>query len=119
MGKYNSLPHFLTTMFTCTTCQLEFDLRGVYNTHTRKCIPVSTFTTHTGQQVTVTRNRNGVFLCYCSNPSCPKPTGYFTTDTMKKHMKKVQSTWIGPNKDKQSAQLKVNLCIIQSATVFN
>jgi len=96
-------------MFICTTCKLEFDLRGVYNTHTRKCVPSSTFTTHSGQLVTVQRNESNVFLCYCSDSGCPKAKGYLTTDAMKRHMKKVGSTWIGPNNNKQSAQLEVEL----------
>jgi hypothetical protein len=99
-------------MFTCTTCNLEFDLKGVYYIHIRKCTPISTFTTPTGQKITVTRNMDGVFLCYCSNPDCPKPIGYATIDALRKHMKKVQSIWVGPNKNKQDAQLKVNLCTI-------
>ncbi|KAF8416465.1 hypothetical protein L210DRAFT_3511762 [Boletus edulis BED1] len=82
-------------MFTCSTCKMQFHVKGVYNAHTRKCIPVSTFTAHSGQRVTVERNEGGVFLCYCSHPGCPKPTGYLTVDSIKNHMKKVQSTWIG------------------------
>ena len=123
MERVCSLSHFLTTtttitiitttMFICSTCSLQFDLRGVYSAHIRKCISISTFTTHAGQQVTVKRNEKGVFLCYCSHPGCPKPTGYLTTDSMKNHIKKVQSTWIGPNNDKQSTQLEVNLCTHQ------
>ena len=112
MGTCNFLFHFPAIMFTCTTCMLQFDLRTVYNTHIRKCIPISNFATHTGQHVTATRNKEGVFLCYCSHPDYPKPTGYFTTNNLRKHMKKVQSTWIGPNNNKQSAQLKVKLCMI-------
>jgi hypothetical protein len=100
-------------MFTCTTCMLQFDLRTIYDTHIRKCIPISAFTTHTGQHVTVTRNTEGVFLCYCSHPGCPKPTGYSTTDNLRKYMKQIQSIWIGPNNTKQTARLKVNPHIIQ------
>lgn len=119
MGTCNFLFHFPAIMFTCTTCMLQFDLRTVYNTHIRKCIPISNFATHTGQHVTATRNKEGVFLCYCSHPDYPKPTGYFTTNNLRKHMKKVQSTWIGPNNNKQSAQLKVKLCMIPISMTCN
>ena len=106
-------------MFTCTTCMLQFDLRTVYNTHIRKCISISNFATHTGQHVTATRNKEGVFLCYCSHSDYPKPTGYSTTNNLRKPMKKVQSTWIGPNNNKQSAQLKVKLCMIPMSMTCN
>ncbi|KAG6369356.1 hypothetical protein JVT61DRAFT_15003 [Boletus reticuloceps] len=88
-------------MFTCSTCKMQFHVKGVYNAHTRKYIPVSTFTTHSEQQVMVERNEGGVFLCYCSHPGCPKPIGYLMVDFMKNHMKKVQSTWIGRKESEQ------------------
>ena len=56
-------------MFTCSMCKTQFHIWSLYNAHTQKCIPVSTFTTHSGQQVIVERNEGGTFLCYCSHSS--------------------------------------------------
>jgi hypothetical protein len=68
--------------------------KSKYITHTRKCIKEASFTLG-DQDITIKRNSQGLFLCYCSHPSCPKK-GFSTVNGLKGHMKKVKSTWVGP-----------------------
>ena len=80
----------------CSTCGMVFNTeeKSKYITHTRTCIKEASFTLG-NQDIVVKRNSQGLFLCYCSHPSCPKK-GFSTISGLKTHMKKVKSTWIGP-----------------------
>ncbi|KAF9229976.1 hypothetical protein BU15DRAFT_84233 [Melanogaster broomeanus] len=84
-------------MFTCTTCNQQFDNKSFYISHNKKCAATSSFIppNSSGLSVTLTRNEAGVFLCYCSNQDCPKASGYLTIDAIKAHMKKLKSSWVG------------------------
>ncbi|KAF9231682.1 hypothetical protein BU15DRAFT_68122 [Melanogaster broomeanus] len=84
-------------MFTCTTCNQQFDNKSFYISHNKKCATSSSFIppNSSGLSVSLTRNEAGVFLCYCSNQDCPKASGYLTIDAIKAHMKKLKSSWVG------------------------
>jgi hypothetical protein len=80
----------------CTTCSTVFDNKdkSSYVTHVRQCSPTGTFVIG-DQKITVERNNQGLFLCYCSHPSC-STKGFTTINGLKAHMKKAMSTWVGP-----------------------
>jgi hypothetical protein len=81
-------------VFQCTFCSASFSAKNAYNTHTRKCTPVITFNL-SGESITIRRNALGVFLCYCSDPKCPSPTGYITLDSLRAHQKKTPNCrWV-------------------------
>ncbi|KAI5981269.1 hypothetical protein EDC04DRAFT_2617498 [Pisolithus marmoratus] len=87
-------------MYTCTTCQGIFQLRTEYASHRRQCIAevVTFFHQASGRQITIERNQDGFFECFCSDRGCPNPQRvYKNVETLKKHMKKVGSTWTGPD----------------------
>ncbi|KAI6017532.1 hypothetical protein EDC04DRAFT_2608014 [Pisolithus marmoratus] len=63
---------------TCKECGLQFDNRGLHDSHWKKCVKTVTFVAPTGEDVTVTRDRNGTFVCYCSHDKCPKENGFVT-----------------------------------------
>lgn len=89
-------PAFTTSTmgFQCSFCPISFSAKNAYNTHTRKCTPTITFKL-SGEEITISRNACGVFLCYCSDPKCPSPTGYSTLDSLKAHQKKVPNCrWV-------------------------
>ena len=87
----------------CKECGLEFDNKKLHDTHRKKCVKEVTFIAHNGQEITVTRNQNGTFLCYCSHGKCPKDQGFATIDSMQKHMKNLKTTWLGREKKVQSS----------------
>jgi hypothetical protein len=81
----------------CSTCNALFDNRNHYSNHIKRCVHQVTFTlTHSRQTVTINRTEEGVFLCYCSNSGCPKSKGFATLDGLKRHINKLQSSWLGP-----------------------
>ncbi|KAI5984878.1 hypothetical protein EDD15DRAFT_2201002 [Pisolithus albus] len=82
----------------CKECGLEFDNKILHDTHWKKCVREVTFIAYTGQEITLTRQENGAFACYCSHPKCPKQAGFATMDTLHKHMKTLKTTWLGPEK---------------------
>ncbi|KAG1846617.1 hypothetical protein F4604DRAFT_1686589, partial [Suillus subluteus] len=68
--------------------------KSSYITHARNCTKEGSFTIGK-EKITVQRNDQGLFLCYCSHPGCPKK-GFATISGLKAHMKKAKSTWVGP-----------------------
>jgi hypothetical protein len=80
----------------CTTCSTVFAAKdkSSYITHVRQCTKTASFTIG-DQKITIDRNEQGLFLCYCSHPGCPK-RGFATISGLKSHMKKVMSIWVGP-----------------------
>ncbi|KIK25617.1 hypothetical protein PISMIDRAFT_22752 [Pisolithus microcarpus 441] len=45
--------------------------------------------------ITVKKNEQGLFDCFCSHKGCPGKKGFTTVEGLKKHMHKLKSTWIG------------------------
>jgi hypothetical protein len=84
--------------FACHHCDSSFDNRALYDRHRKKCVKTAIFTTYTGQEVTITHNNDGRFLCYCSSIKCPKASGFATVDALQKHMKNSKTIWLGPEK---------------------
>jgi len=84
--------------FTCCHHSLEFDNKNQYNGNTRKCAKTMMFDTYNGQTITLTHTENKKFMCYCSNKECPRAKGFSTMNALQKHMKGLQSTWLGPEK---------------------
>lgn len=82
----------------CQECGLSFDNRNLHDKHWKKCVKTVTFVAYSGQQITATRHENGTFLCYCSHSKCPKAQGFATIDALQKHMKNLQTNWLGPEK---------------------
>lgn len=80
----------------CDSCLVTFDNKNLYRNHRKKCVTTATITTYAGEQIVLHRNQDHVFLCYCSHPACPKPNGFVTAEAVQKHMKKLQTTWLGP-----------------------
>jgi hypothetical protein len=53
----------------------------------------------TNQKITIKKNNQGNFECYCSDAGCPnKKKVYKTIESLKRHLKKVKSHWIGLSK---------------------
>ncbi|KAI6043207.1 hypothetical protein EDC04DRAFT_2600384 [Pisolithus marmoratus] len=89
---------------TCKECGLQFDNRGLHDSHWKKCVKTVTFVAPTGEDVTVTRDRNGTFVCYCSHDKCPKENGFVTVGALQRHMKTLKTTWLGPEKKASEAE---------------
>jgi hypothetical protein len=88
-------------MFTCSNCSATFDLNKDYGKHSKQCLKeIETFISkQNNQRITVKKNEEGNFECYCSDSGCPdQKKTYKTIETLKKHMKKVKSHWIGLSK---------------------
>ena len=81
--------------YHCDICSLSFDNKNLYITHRKKCVPAATIVAHTSQVIDLTHNNNKVFLCYCSNSTCPKPGGFTTADALQRHMKTLKTKWLG------------------------
>jgi hypothetical protein len=62
------------------------------------CAPKGTLTLPDGQDIVLWRNERRKFLCYCSNPTCPKSSGFTTLDGLKQHMKNLKTIWLGLEK---------------------
>jgi hypothetical protein len=83
-------------VYTCATCKAVYQDKNPYNSHRRKCILVATFKDpESGEVITVHRNAEGVFLCYCSKEGCPKKSGFATVDSLRSHIVKSGSRWVG------------------------
>jgi hypothetical protein len=90
-------------MFICPNCSAEFAGKTEYGLHSKKCLKkVETFTLKsTNQKITVKKNAQGYFECYCSDSGCPSQKRVYTTiESLKRHLKKVNSHWVGPSKVK-------------------
>ncbi|KAG1735322.1 uncharacterized protein EDB91DRAFT_1083776 [Suillus paluster] len=88
-------------MLTCPNCSATFDVNKYYGRHKKQCLKeVETFISkQNNQRITVKKNDKGNFECYCSDNGCPdQKKVYKTIATLKKHMKKVKSHWIGLSK---------------------
>ncbi|KAH7916971.1 hypothetical protein BV22DRAFT_1052784, partial [Leucogyrophana mollusca] len=83
-------------MLTCLNCSTSFDNATSHQNHVRGCGDVKTVIfKETGQKFTVEKNSNGKYSCYCSAPTCPKGQGFSSVQTLKNHMKKAGTEWIG------------------------
>ncbi|KAI6043214.1 hypothetical protein EDC04DRAFT_2600389 [Pisolithus marmoratus] len=82
----------------CKECGLQFDTRGLHDSHWKKCVKTVTFIAPNGEDVTVTCDKNGTFACYCSHDKCPKEQGFATVGALQRHMKTLQTSWLGPEK---------------------
>jgi hypothetical protein len=91
-------PLQVTMSFICSHCKLEFENKNLYVTHTRKCVKTVTFVAYNNQEITVTRDQNNVFLCYCSDKRCPRPRGFLRVNALQKHLKTSKTIWLGPEK---------------------
>ncbi|KAI6016201.1 hypothetical protein EDC04DRAFT_2608529 [Pisolithus marmoratus] len=88
----------------CKECGLQFDNRGLHDSHWKKCVKTVTFVAPTGEDVTVTCDRNGTFVCYCSHDKCPKENGFATVGALQRHMKTLKTTWLGPEKKAEGGE---------------
>ena len=92
-----SYHHHLFIMFTCQNCQAEFQTRNEYSSHKRMCVESTKTFQLNGEQITVRKNGEGKFACYCSHSGCGTGSKtYQNTYTLSTHMKKVGSHWVGP-----------------------
>ena len=103
--KWNtSCSHTITIFFTvsmpylCDSCTSHFDNKNLYISHKKKCIPTGTVITYLAEKLTLHHNESRVFLCYCSHPDCLKLTGFTIGEGILKHMKKLQTKWMGVEK---------------------
>jgi hypothetical protein len=88
-------------MFVCKTCSSKFEAKADYNAHKKTCLmQIETFVfRQTNQKITVKKNDEGNFECYCSDAGCPdKKKVYKSIENLKRHLKKVESHWIGLSK---------------------
>jgi uncharacterized C2H2 Zn-finger protein len=92
-------------MFICDNCSATFEAKKEYSQHSKKCLKeVETFIWKlTNQSITVKKNAQGNFECYCSDSGCPNERRvYKTIESLKRHLKKVDSHWVGPSKVKSA-----------------
>jgi uncharacterized C2H2 Zn-finger protein len=90
-------------MFTCDNCSATFEAKKEYSQHSKKCLKeVETFFHKpTNQSITVKKNAEDSFECYCSDSGCPNERRvYKTIESLKRHLKNVNSHWVGPSKVK-------------------
>ena len=87
---------------TCNSCGSCFTEKNLYINHYKKCVQKGSLTLPDGQDIVLWRNQDKKFLCYCSNPPCPKSSGFTTLDGLKQHMKNLETIWLGPEKKKAS-----------------
>jgi len=86
-------------MLICSTCSAGFEDRNQYSSHTKHCVGDTVTFVYQNQNITVKKNTEGAFDCYCSDVGCPgKKRVYKTIEGLKKHLKKVKSHWIGTSK---------------------
>ncbi|KAF8415664.1 hypothetical protein L210DRAFT_3512239 [Boletus edulis BED1] len=90
--------------YVCESCASDFDEKNLYINHYKKCVTTVAVTTYSGEKMTLHRNENKVFLCYCSHPACPKSAGFTRSEGLLKHMKRLKTTWIGAEKKTPSNQ---------------
>jgi hypothetical protein len=91
-----STPRPRSMVYTCADCNAVYQDRNPYNSHRRKCKPVGSFNDpESGKAITVHRNEDGVFLCYCSREGCPKKSGFATVDSLRSHIVRSGSRWVG------------------------
>jgi len=103
-------------MTVCPTCSGTFT-SSEYSNHSKGCSKqVVTFNFKPrNQKITVKKNVQGSFACYCSDARCPdKKRVYKTIENLKKHMKAVGSYWVGLRK------VKISTCMpsVDSQTPF-
>ncbi|KAG1761140.1 hypothetical protein EDD22DRAFT_847972 [Suillus occidentalis] len=88
-------------IYTCSRCKAAFP---------SSCLDHVVTTRFGGKSITLTKNADGRFSCYCSHNGCPSPsTTYKTIENLKRHLGKVGSEWVGPNKipvDSSSSEAK-------------
>lgn len=87
--------------FVCTNCSAEFALKRDHGKHRKICLmEVETFIFKpSNEKITVKKNDQGSFDCYCSDAGCPSENRvYKSIENLKKHMKKVKSHWVGLSK---------------------
>lgn len=90
-------------MLICDNCSATFETKKQYSQHSKNCLKkVETFIwTLTNQKITVKKNAQDHFECYCSDPRCPSEKRvYKTIENLKRHLRKVNSHWVGPSKVK-------------------
>ena len=89
--------------FACASCSISFDSKNLRDAHSKRCVKTATITNGKGNRVTITRDDNGTFRCYCSHVACPKTKGYATSNALQKHITKSQTTWLGPEGKKAAS----------------
>jgi hypothetical protein len=88
-------------IYTCSRCKAAFPSVSRLNNHRKSCLDDVVTTRFGGKSITLTKNADGRFSCYCSHNGCPSPsTTYKTIENLKRHLGKVGSEWVGPNKVK-------------------
>jgi len=92
--------------FICNSCYLSFDNFNQHRHHQRNCKNTIDITFPNGK-VTLTRNSDGMFICNCSHPECPRP--FDKIDTLKKHIKRAGTTWRGLESDNNQGGVKFNV----------
>jgi hypothetical protein len=75
---------------SCSRCGERFLDKGRKDYHQRNCKSAAVLIFPNGK-VTLQQDANGHFLCQCTHPQCPKP--FTKIDSLKKHMKRANSTW--------------------------
>ena len=81
--------------YTCHHCQLQLKDKNLYISHSKKCVRTVTFVTRDNQEITVTRDDDDKFTCYCSSKKCPSI--FAMAGSIQRHMNKLKTTWLGPD----------------------
>lgn len=85
-GMGSSKCRYCNAVFTGNNCRSSRDI------HIRSCRP-EVDVTYSNTVKTLSRNDDGRFECYCSNPSCAKT--FKTTVSIQNHAKSTFAEWLG------------------------
>ncbi|KAI5987913.1 hypothetical protein F5J12DRAFT_786984 [Pisolithus orientalis] len=81
--------------YACTTYGETFSTKNPYISHSKKCCSKATIhLAHTNQTIEVVKDGKGNFICQCSVMGCPKPFKF--ANSLRAHIKKAGSRWLGP-----------------------